>query len=149
MSSTTSLCKKRRRSAAYIVAGAAPQHYNYGVMGNGAYPYGLKRIPTEIHDFCTELLLYVEEAVRARAREHADAASGYGVEFRNDVFSMRPFWWEEESAPEAGEANFHHFASDTKIYWQRRIGQGMVTNAELSKEAFFEIVVACCRSLRA
>ena len=83
---------------------------------------------------------------------------GYGAEFANDVFVMRPFWWGkctcsvgEESDQQHEDIcryelpNFQHFASGLAIDWYKWIGREMEFNRKPND--WKAIIAACHESL--
>lgn len=65
--------------------------------------------------------------------------SGYGVDFENDIFAMRRFYWgdcdcgnDDDHAETCSVRlpNFHHKPSDFKVRWYKWIGRDNETEGE-------------------
>lgn len=67
-----------------------------------------------------------------------------GTEFKNDVFEMRAYCWNEDSE-EAKLPNFK--CGDIEIRWYKYLGRGTTINREVSPEEFIAVFEKCRASL--
>lgn len=87
---------------------------------------------------------------------------GYGQEFKNDVFEMRPYYWGDCTcgADETDEGvdhtkecalmlpNFKHYASGVELEWYKYIGRGMKANKDVGMFEFCDIIKECIESIK-
>jgi hypothetical protein len=89
-------------------------------------------------------------------------AFGYGVDFENDVFAMRMFWWGDcECAYRDGDGvgdfheetcrcvlpNFAHKSSGVSVDWYKWIGRDMEFSRKVSREEWGRLFAECLASL--
>lgn len=67
----------------------------------------------------------------------------YGVEFSNDVFTIQPFWDENDD-----EVNFHYKPLDIKVSWYKHIGRAMEFSREITLDICREILNNCLDSIK-
>lgn len=76
---------------------------------------------------------------------------GYGVEYENDVFMMKPYCWcEQDGCPWCyGEAyNFLFKSSKFGIRWYKWIGRDMEYSRKLKKGEWDKIFQECIKSIK-
>lgn len=84
---------------------------------------------------------------------------GYGCDFKNKVFEMRPFYWGEcdcggEKTGKHSQKcslelpNFKHYKSGLEIRWYKWIGRDMEFNKSINKGEWKEIFQECIKSIK-
>lgn len=63
-------------------------------------------------------------------------------EFESDLFSLRPFCWEEDEE-KSQLPNFEYKPTGLKVSWYRSIGRGMSTNVEHEPDDWCTIINNC------
>ena len=81
-------------------------------------------------DAISEGLREITRALEAAGYEGCGVfggADGYGVDFRNGIFSIHPFCWceDQELCPWCAfhAPNFVHYSSGLKVFWYKHIGR--------------------------
>lgn len=79
----------------------------------------------------------------------ANPVNNVGAAFSNDTFALRSYCWCEGNChPVWCPPNFHHFPSDLKVAWYKRLGRGTSQSAKLDVRQEVAVAADCIESIR-
>lgn len=115
----------------------------------------MKTPPERSEDMISEALCTLTKAISkkepdSRVRGLLGGDYGYGCDYSNDVFAMKPYCWCE--SPDCGwcegnKSNFYHKKSGVKIWWYKYIGRGMKINNKKDAD-IIKVIDECILSLK-
>lgn len=103
----------------------------------------------ECPEFVIAGLLYLDSEMRQvvenRGEKYVSPFDNTGEYFKNDVFEVRAFVWDEDS-PESKLPNFK--CRDFEVRWYKYFGRGMEINRPITANEFFCMLEDCLKSIR-
>jgi len=119
--------------------------------------YGL---PDSDRGYVSARLVELTQAIFEKTDDKEEMGFGlvgsydYGIDFRNNVFSMFPYYWGDTCAEEDKECDGECLDSRpnfkcgaVEVNWYKYIGRGMSVNRPVSRKEWRDIFNKCFKSL--
>lgn len=71
--------------------------------------------------------------------------NGYGIEYSDDTFEMRPYYWGDDEE-ESNKVNFWHKPSNYKMTWYKYPMRDAYANMEIDANQFVQVLKDCLNS---